>query len=114
MSVKEGNTKNESSKKDQIDLCKRIWEGCVGVCIRPQLKKDGTYFWKYSLMRAFTHKGSDKWQYDSFFTMSNNEALAEALSQAMRFMTDTDPNQYVEKKYQDYLESDFPDAEEAA
>lgn len=107
MTKKENKPTTVSANKKQIDLSKRFWEGCVGVCIRPQPKNDGTYFWKYATIRSFKRIGGSGWEYDHYFTMSNNDALAEALSQAMRFMANTDPDMWVNEKYQEYLEAEF-------
>jgi hypothetical protein len=88
--------KNENEK--EIDLSYRIWEGSVGICIKPQKKKDGTYFWKYSLTRCYKEHGSDDWRYDSFFSRHNDEALATVLSKASQFMDQNDATEYACEK----------------
>jgi hypothetical protein len=82
----------------EIDLSYRIWEGSVGICIKPQKKKDGTYFWKYSLTRCYKDQGTDDWRYDAFFSRHNDEALAVLLSKASQFMDQNDATEFAREK----------------
>ncbi len=95
--------KKSANKKD-IDLCHRIWEGSVGICIQPQKKHSGSYFWKYALTRCYKNRQTGEWNYDQYFSRNNDEALAVVLSMGMQFMDEIDPGRYVEDIYNQYIE----------
>ncbi len=96
--------KKKNAKRKNIDLCHRIWEGSVGICIQPQKKNDGSYFWKYALTRCYKNNQTDDWNYDQYLSRNNDEALAVVLSKGMQFMDEIDPGQYVENIYDQYLD----------
>lgn len=106
--------KNSQEKQQGVDLCHRIWEGAVGICLRPQEKKDGTYFWKYTFIRCYKQAGDEKMLYDPYFSRLNDGALASVISQAYHFMDNTDPERFVADVFEKYLESSSSETKLAA
>ena len=104
---KKKNKEKQPTKQEHINLCHRIWEGSVGICIQPQQKNEGGYFWKYTLTRCYKTQQTDEWRYDQFFSRNNDEALAVVLSKGMQFMDDTDPTSYVENIYEQHVKENY-------
>ena len=91
--------KTVAQKTEQkVDLHYRIWEGSVGICLCPQKKGDGSYFWKYALTRCYKERGGDQWRYDNYFSRLNDKAVALVLSKAAKFMDENDAGAYAAKQ----------------
>lgn len=86
------------TEEKNTNLTHHIWEGSVGVRLQPQKRQDGTYFWKYSLTRAFKRENSEEFEYASDFSDRNDEALMSILGKAASFRSENDPNQWVQSK----------------
>ena len=83
--------------------CHRIWSKTVGICMKARAKKDGTYFWAYTLTRAYKDK-QDNWKYRDEFTSRNDEALARVLSLGFKFMQENDATQLATSQTEDTQE----------
>ena len=75
--------------------CKRIWEGTLGVTIRPQKKRDGNYFWSFSFVRAFRRTRESNWEYVNHYGQQHAKALGMLMSKAFQFMEQNDPAQFL-------------------
>ena len=75
--------------------CKRIWEGTLGVAIRPQKKRDGNYFWSFTFVRAFRRTRESNWEYVNHYGQQHAKALGVLMSKAFQFMEQNDPAQFL-------------------
>jgi len=75
--------------------CKRIWEGTLGVAIRPQKKRNGNYFWSFSFVRAFRRTRESNWEYVQHYGQQHAKALGVLMSKAFQFMEQNDPAQFL-------------------
>jgi len=77
-------------------LTHRIWVKSVGIELRPQKKRDGTYFWNYRFVRSY--KQGEEWRYTDTFSSHNDEQLNEVIVQMIRFRDATDATRWVAEK----------------
>lgn len=75
--------------------CKRIWEGTLGIAITPRKKRNGDYFWSFSLVRAFRRTRSANWEYVHHYGQEHAKALGTLMSRAFQFMEQTDPAKFL-------------------
>jgi hypothetical protein len=75
--------------------CKRIWEGTLGVAIRPQKKRNGDYFWSFTFVRAFRRTREANWEYVNHYGQHHAKALGTLMSKAFQFMEQHDPAQFL-------------------
>lgn len=76
--------------------CKRIWEGNIGIAITPRKKHDGSYFWSFSLVRAFRRTRKSHFEYVQNFGQEHATAIGVVMSKAFHFMEQTDPVRFLE------------------
>ena len=77
-------------------ICKRFWEGTVGIVIRPQKKRNGDYFWTFSFVRAFRRDRNAQWEYVQHYGQQHAKAVGLVMTKAFQFMDQTDPVQFIE------------------
>ncbi|MEX2310296.1 MAG: hypothetical protein WD738_22195 [Pirellulales bacterium] len=77
--------------------CKRIWEGTLGIAIKPQKKHNGEYFWSFSFVRAFRRTRESNWEYVQHYGQQHAKALGVLMSKAFQFMEQNDPGQFIAK-----------------
>ena len=75
--------------------CKRIWEGTLGIAITPRKKRNGDYFWTFSLVRAFRRSRDATWEYVHHYGQEHAPALGKLMSRAFQFMEQTDPARFL-------------------
>jgi hypothetical protein len=75
--------------------CKCIWEGTLGIAITPRKKRNGGYFWSFSLVRAFRRTRDANWEYVHHYGQEHAKALGTLMSRAFQFMEQTDPAQFL-------------------
>jgi hypothetical protein len=75
--------------------CKRIWEKTLGVAITPRKKRNGNYFWSFSLVRAFRRTREANWEYVHHYGQEHAKALGTLMSRAFQFMEQTDPAKFL-------------------
>jgi hypothetical protein len=75
--------------------CKRIWEGPLGVAIRPQKKRNGNYFWSFTFVRAFRRTRESNWEYVNHYGQQHAKDLGTLMSKAFQFMEQHDPAQFL-------------------
>lgn len=76
-------------------ICKRIWEGTLGIAITPRKKRNGDYFWSFSLVRAFRRTRDANWEYVHHYGQEHAKALGTLMSRAFHFMEQTDPAKFL-------------------
>ena len=75
--------------------CKRIWEGTLGIAITPRKKRNGEYFWSFSMVRAFRRTRDANWEYAHHYGQEHAQALGTLMSRAFQFMEQTDPARFL-------------------
>ena len=91
--------------------CKRIWEGTLGITITPRQKRNGDYFWTFSLVRAFRRTRDANWEYAHHYGQEHAKALGTLMSRAFQFMEQTDPARFLANAMTDKPDGKVPPPE---
>lgn len=87
---------NDTEKGDS--LAHHIWEGSVGIRVRPRRKKDGEYFWTYEFVRCYRNEGEAEFKYTSNFSERNDEAIGKAMARWSQFREENSATSWVERQ----------------